>query len=91
MGVRHLAILPLPVEVDQRRLNAVTARAIRVGLRLDISDAEAQRDLLLIADGDHAVLSAAIDRVDHAQAQEWSRVGARAAASLRAARAQVGG
>jgi hypothetical protein len=91
MGARHLAVLPMPVDVDERRLDIVTTRAIRVGLRRDLDDAQAVNELLCASRFDHAVLSAAVGRVDRALDEEWSRVAARAAALLRAARAQLEG
>lgn len=86
MAARHLAVLPLSVEVDHRRLDALTARAIRLGLRPDIDEPDAVAELLPVAENDHALISAAIARIERAQDKEWTRVGARAAELLRAAR-----
>lgn len=89
MSTRHLAVLRLPIDVDRRRIDAVTARAIRHGLLAGAGGTAATEGLRLLANDDHAVLSAAIDRIERAFAVERSRAAIRASTLLRQARTQV--
>lgn len=82
--------LPLQLVSDTHELDALMARAVRLALGPERPIDEVATELWTLAHGSTRMLDAAIGRVDRALAGEWSRTGARALASLHAARQRAG-
>jgi hypothetical protein len=68
-----------------RRLDAVTARALRLALAPDFDLEEAAGELLAAAGGSWPLLNAVLIRFDRALSLRWSEVEARASDAVRLA------
>jgi hypothetical protein len=78
--------LDLDVDDDNRELDALTTRAIRLALWPHRSVDDVAADLVVAAHNDVHLLDAAIARIDRALAVEWSRTGTTALVELETAR-----
>lgn len=83
MGARQIE-LPITVDAPPRRIDALTAHAVRLAL-WPTTAGDAATELLAAAHGNPLVLAGVLARVHRSNATEPSAVGARAEASVRAA------
>lgn len=91
MSAHQGAALPLPATpASDHAVDAVTARAVRLGLWPTIDIDAAVTALMERAAGDRRLLERARARVERSLAEEWSAVAARAAGLLTAAAMELG-
>jgi len=73
-----------------RRIDMVTARALRLALSPSFDAEEAAFELLVLADGSWHLLNAVLIRLDRALAARWSEATARASDAVRLALVRAG-
>jgi len=82
MGTHHLVALPVPLVAPDRHVDALSARAIRLGLWPAIEVDEAVAAILELAGHDRRLVRAALARIERSLAEEPSAVAYRATGLL---------